>query len=414
MQQAMKQTTLHTLLFAACLITGCSSDPTISEEAFARNVEDFYNKQVEEYTDIRRVTIEVAEDKLDAWIEGKRDEPPTIDILILSSGGPDGAFGAGVLEGWGKIQDPDLRRPTFDRVTGISTGALMAPYAMVGTDEAYRELAEFYANPNPDWMGGSLLWSVLRGKPSLFDNSELVETVREAIDPGMVEAIGKRTEEKGLLLVGATNMDLGTFRVFDLTELAKQGNEERFEDIMLASAAIPGVFPPVSIDSFSYGDGGAVANLFLGVDRDLIWKQGRGGPWWTPERVEKGVPKLRVRHWVIVNGKVKWDPSPAEQTWTDLGRRAISQMLRAANIRSLQQLDVMRRLSVQRPDVDFEVYWIAIPEDAELPEPNPSNMFDEKYMRALVDLGRELGADPDSWHTESPLLELDWQKPQEK
>ncbi len=75
--------------------------------------------------------------------------------------------------------------------------------------------------------------------------------------------------------------------------------------------------------------------------------------------------------------------------------------------RTLQQLDVMRRLARRRPDVEFELYWVAIPQDAVLPE--PSSMFDEAYMRALVKLGQEMGARPGSWHTESPLLELDWE-----
>ncbi len=393
------------VLFAAA---GCRTEPEISEQVFAQRVSAFDEKLVADYSAIRKITIDVADDKLDAWQAGDRDSPPTIDILILSSGGPDGAFGAGVLEGWGKVADPELRRPQFDRVTGISTGALMAPYAMVGTDEAYHELAEFYANPDPDWMGGSILWSVLSNKPSLFDNAKLEATVRRAIDAEMLQAIGRRVEENAILLVGATNMDLGRFRVFDLTRIAAEGNEKRFEDVMLASAAIPGVFPPVIIDHFSYGDGGAVANLFLGVDRDLIWRE-QAGPWWGENRVKAGVPKLRVRHWIIVNGKLKADPSPAPKTWSAMGQRAISQMLRAANIRSLQQLDVMRRLATRRPDVAFEVYWVAIPPEFELPQA-ADGMFDEQYMRALVELGREIGADPNSWHTESPLLELDWER----
>ncbi|MEM9109197.1 MAG: patatin-like phospholipase family protein [Planctomycetota bacterium] len=395
-------------LFSSLLLAGCNNTPDISEAEFAKCVADFEEKLIEDYSAIRKVTIDIADDKLDAWQAGQRDEPPTLDILILSSGGPDGAFGAGVLEGWSKVEDPALRRPQFDRVTGISTGALMAPYAMVGTDEAYHTLAEFYSNPDPKWMDGSILWSVIRNKPSLFDNARLEKTLREAIDADMLNRIGERTEENALLLVGATNMDLGRFRIFDLTQLAKDGDEERFEDIMLASAAIPGVFPPVVIDNFSYGDGGAKANLFLGVDRDLIWRKD-AGPWWNEARVKAGSPKLRVRHWIIVNGKLQADPSPAPKTWSTMGTRAISQMLRAANIRSLQQLDVMRRLSVERPDVQFEVYWVAIPPDYELPEMK-DGMFDKQYMRELVELGRKMGSDPSSWQTESPLLELDWDR----
>jgi len=390
------------------MLAGCSISQRIDPEQLQRRVDASYAQMVSDYTDIRRITIQVACDKLDAWLGGQRDEPPTIDILILSSGGPDGAFGAGVLEGWGQIEDPDLRRPMFDRVRGISTGALMAPYAMVGTDVAYHNLAEFYANPDPDWASGSMLWSVIVGSDSLLNNDALQQTVRVAINRDMIDAIAERRNENAIMLVGATNMDLGRFRIFDLTSVAATGDEERFENIMLASAAIPGVFPPVEIDGWAYGDGGAVANLFLGVDRDLVWREG-GGPWWTQERINAGVPKLRVRHWIIVNNKLSVQPAIAERNWGTLARLAISQILRAASIQSLQQLDVMRRLAAQRPDVEFEVYWVAIPDDAVLPE--SEDIFDPNYMRALVELGRRVGADPTSWRTESPLLELDWEQP---
>ncbi len=57
--------------------------------------------------------------------------------LILSAGGEDGAYGAGLLGGWSKTG----KRPEFSLVTGVSTGALIAPFAFLGPkyDEMLRD-----------------------------------------------------------------------------------------------------------------------------------------------------------------------------------------------------------------------------------------------------------------------------------
>ena len=93
-------------------------------------------------------------------LESPENEPQTLDVLVLSGGGAFGAFGAGFLEGWGHVVEPGFRRPVFDSVSGVSTGALIAPFAFLGTPEAYAEIVELYENPGRDWVRanpGSLL-----------------------------------------------------------------------------------------------------------------------------------------------------------------------------------------------------------------------------------------------------------------
>lgn len=333
---------------------------------------------------------------------GETPEPPMIDVLMISSGGADGAFGAGFLQGWAEVQDPEWTRPTFDRVTGVSAGALTAPYAFVGTDEAYARIADVFANPQPDWASGSPLGAILTDDEALFDNDGLKRLIENEIDVDMLDAIAQGNREGRLLLVGATNLDLSRFRVFNLSQAARQGKEQLIENALLASASIPGVFPTVEIDGWLYGDGGVVANLFLGVDRSLLWRRD-AGPWWDPE---ENLPPIRIRHWVIVNGKV--DPQEAQspderltRSWSKIGRRSLSEMLVASNVRALQLLDLESRFNRERPDIVHEFYWVCIPADAELPE-GSSALFDTEYMRALLELGREMGRDPGVWRTESP------------
>jgi hypothetical protein len=79
-------------------------------------------------------------------------QPPVIDILVVSGGGDWGAFGAGFLKGWGRVPPGPMARPQFDIVTGVSTGALIAPFAFLGTDDAIERIVQLYRYPKPDWV----------------------------------------------------------------------------------------------------------------------------------------------------------------------------------------------------------------------------------------------------------------------
>ncbi|MEM9296685.1 MAG: patatin-like phospholipase family protein [Planctomycetota bacterium] len=389
----------------ACLTAaaGCggADRPAMTDAEFQEAMSDFDTAVRFELAGIYAGAVRGVEAEFERVQAGEVDEA-VVDVLMISSGGADGAFGAGFLQGWAEAEDPAWRRPVFDRVTGVSAGALTAPFAFVGTDEAYARIAEVFANPQPDWASGSALGSVLTDDEALFNNDGLRTLIEDEIDDEMLAAIAEGQSQGRALLVGATNLDLSRFRVFDLTQSARVGREELIEKALLASASIPGVFPPVEIDGWYYGDGGVVANLFLGVDRDLLWRR-EPGPWWD---AEAGLPPVRIRHWVIVNGKV--DPPPLTsagqripRSWSSLGRRALSQMLVASNVRALQQLDLESRFNQGRADIRHEFYWVCIPADAELPEES-GDLFDAAYMRALLELGREMGKDPGSWRTESP------------
>lgn len=118
-------------------------------------------------------------------------EPFIYDVLIISGGGPKGAFGAGFLEGWGTVESGPTKRPEFDAVTGVSTGALIAPFAFTGTHEAYHKVADFYANPEPNWVRERGKFSFLPHHVSLFNNCHLQDTIREKVDETLVQAVAE-------------------------------------------------------------------------------------------------------------------------------------------------------------------------------------------------------------------------------
>ncbi len=194
----------------------------------------------------------------------------TANYLAISGGGENGAYGAGLLTGWTALGT----RPEFKGVTGVSTGALIAPFAFLGP--AYdAQLERFYTTiDRGDVMRSrGLITALLRD--SLYDSTPLLNLIRGALTPEMVAAIGREYSEKGrLLLVGTTNLDVPVGVLWNIGDIAASGRQDATEliaKILLASASIPGAFPPVMIDIESGGhhfqemhvDGGTVAQVML-------------------------------------------------------------------------------------------------------------------------------------------------------
>lgn len=173
--------------------------------------------------------------------------PPTMHFLAMSGGGDYGAFGAGFLVGWGSAPTPETRRPDFDCVTGVSTGALLAPFAFVGTDESCRVVEGFYRNPKPDWVESRGMLFFAPWNPSFMVIPKLAKAIEFAVDQQMIEQMAAEARKDKLLVISATNLDLGRQHLWNLgaeSEAAvASGNNERVHKMLLASAAIPAVKP---------------------------------------------------------------------------------------------------------------------------------------------------------------------------
>ena len=212
-------------------------------------------------------------------------------------------------------------------------------------------------------------------------------------------AIGAEAAANRQLLIGATNVDYGLLRVWDLAQLASEASleeaHERAISILLASSAIPGAFPPIEMDDLLYVDGGAAMQMVGGLD-ERGWVQ-------APDSVEidylePGQP-IRLRVWVIVNQKLLPDPALVRSRWTSFGARSLSTLVRTSTLQSIQDLSTYLQAINALPAFDTELRYVAIPQD--FPIPDSDEMFDAETMRALVDLGRRMGADPESWRTEA-------------
>lgn len=296
-------------------------------------------------------------------------------FLALSGGGANGAYGAGLLYGWTERGD----RPVFDVVTGVSTGALAAPFAFLGPDWD-DELRHAYVGGAADHLLSARTLSLFR-QPSLFSARVLRELVDRHVTAELLAAIADQYSSGRRLLVVTTNLDTQETVIWDMTLLAAEGGPEAltlFRDILVASASIPGVFPPVLIPSAgSEGEAtmemhvdGGVNTPFLAVPEDLLL--------WTGPEGARGSGDV----YVIVNGQVGRSPGVTAGDIQGILSRTYDSMSRA----SLRIHLIANAAFAERNGVTFQVS--AIPDDIEA----SSLSFDQASMERLFDLGRNRAA----------------------
>jgi hypothetical protein len=194
---------------------------------------------------------------------------PAANFLGISGGSDDGAFGAGLLVGWSEAGT----RPQFKLVSGVSTGALIAPFAFLGS--AYDpQLRAVYTSVQPSDIYEQRSIVTAMFDESFADTAPLFRLISRYVDDDMLAAIAREYAKGRLLLIGTTNLDVQRPVIWNIGAIAasgKPGAIELVRKILLASAAVPGLFPPVMIDVEAGGerfqemhvDGGAVAQMFL-------------------------------------------------------------------------------------------------------------------------------------------------------
>ncbi|HEY4443835.1 MAG TPA: patatin-like phospholipase family protein, partial [Steroidobacteraceae bacterium] len=191
-----------------------------------------------------------------------------INILALSGGGAGAAFGAGALVGWTRAGN----RPQFQIVTGASAGALIAPLAFLGSDWD-AQLEEAFAGSRTGELLKSRFLGAVFGS-SVYHGEPLASLVDSYVTDKLIKAVAAEAARGRLLLVATTNLDTEQINVWNMTSIATQGGERArrlFRDVLIASASIPGAFPPVLIHVEGSGaafdelhaDGGTTTSFFI-------------------------------------------------------------------------------------------------------------------------------------------------------
>ena len=305
---------------------------------------------------------------------GKKGFTGDANYLALSGGGDDGAFGAGLLVGWSK----EGSRPSFNLVTGISTGALIAPFAYLGKD--YDPiLQQLYTNITPKdiFIERSILSGIF--SDGLADSTPLYQLISKYVDANFLKKIAYEYNTYGRwLLIGTTNIDAGQPVIWNMGRIATIGNPEAlelFRRIMLASASIPGAFPPVMFDFLLEGqvlqemhvDGGASTQVFLYPASA------------ASKAKELGIQRRANRQaYIIRNSRLDPRWSETERRTLSVAGRAISQLIQTQGIGDLYRI----YNTAKSDNVGFNLAYIG----SDFNEPHTEE-FDTKYMNALFQYG---------------------------
>ncbi|APG28989.1 patatin [Syntrophotalea acetylenivorans] len=313
--------------------------------------------------------------------------PPAI-ALAISGGGDNGAFGAGLLNGWTATGN----RPEFKLVTGISTGALIAPFAFLGPQ--YDDtLKEVYTNISGQDIAKprNILAAIF--SDAMADNAPLWRLLEKHITREMLDAIAAEYLSRGrLLLVGTTDLDAQQPVIWNMTKIAASDDPKAlklFRTIMIASAAIPGAFPPVLIDVTVDGkhyqemhvDGGATNQVFVYPPSIHI------------EEVQAATHQRERMVYVIRNSRLDPEWSQVERRTLSIVGRAISSLIQTQGIGDLDRI----YLIAKRDEADFNLAFIPATFDAPHEEE-----FDTEYMRQLFEVGYEMAAKGYPWHKAPP------------
>lgn len=381
------------VLFASLALSACATSgrPTLSQA----QLQERATADQAEITATMHDAITKVMTRMERRAEASPGDTPIMNILAMSGGGDYGAFGAGFLVGWGAATDPRRRRPDFDVVTGVSTGALLAPFAYLGTDEACRTVESLYGNPKRDWIQERGPLFFLPSNPSFMTIPGLERDLRAAIDAKMVAAMAAQSRAGKLLMISSTDLDLGRQKIWEVgaeSEAAvKDGNFDRVQRIMLASAAIPAVFPPIQIGDSIYGDGGITANVFFRLD---VRSPTAFFPRWRAAHPDK--PPPRVRYWVIINNQTSHVPKTVQTRWPEVIGPSLAVAIRSATFAEVRWLAAQADYVNAEYGTDIEVLVVTIPDDW---RPPVEGDFQRETMESLTDLGRKLGRDPGSWTT---------------
>src|SRR5712672_2230404 len=363
-------------LAAVFVLAGCSSlprTPYTKSDAASSTVLDI--DQLRRYADESASTFH----KTDAGARGGR-------YLALSGGGADGAYGAGVLNGWTAAGT----RPRFSVVSGVSTGALIAPFAFLGPayDATLRDV--YTSGVAESLLNTPNIVRAVFGS-GLFGNTHLRELVARYIGKDMHGAIAAEYAKGRRLLIVTTNLDMQRTVIWDMGRIAAIRSTQAlnlFRDVMAASASIPVVFPPMLIDAEANGhrfqemhvDGGVTAPVLTLPEAFLL----RNGAF------ARG---LRMNIYVLVNDKVERDFQLVPNSAIGIAARA------SASVTKTQIRSVLFETydSARRNNFGFNLTYIA----RDFPSPSSSG-FETGYMRYLYKYGFDKAKTGNFWAKAPP------------
>lgn len=311
------------------------------------------------------------------------------NYLALSAGGESGAYGAGVLVGWSETG----KRPQFDLVRGVSVGALIAPFAFVGSQVDHDLEHLFDSGIAARLNSRRSILSGLLGE-SIASAAPLKALIADYVDRDLLDLVADRHRQGARLLVVTTNIDAERSVVWDMGAIAASGNPDAvrlFSDVLAASASIPAYFPPTEIaavvDGQSFNelhvDGGAIRQIFFFPDAYLEH------PDW------RGVGPSRPHVYAIANHEITPRFEPIKDRAVSVAEASYRTLVKASLVQTLYQMESFA-------DDNGLAFFLTYIGDA-LPS-NSKKPFDPQYMKTAYALGVAAGK-AQSWMRSVPIGE---------
>lgn len=350
------------------------------------NVRFWGDEQPENAVEIMRIAFE--RQRAAGLLYDASGNPRPAVFLALSGGGSEGAFGAGLLKGWSAAGT----RPEFSIVTGVSTGALIAPFAFVGP-EYDDHLEAFYTTTHTEDIFRLRALLSLLGRDSFSDTSPLQELLENHIDERFLQRVAEEHHRGRTLWIGTTNLDAQRPVIWNMGAIAASQHPrsaELFRGIMMASAAIGGVFPPVympvEVDGQRYDemhvDGGTANQVFLypaALDVKAFSKN-------------HGIQR-RSQVYVIRNARVSPQWKAVQPRLGRIAVRSVSTLIKTQGVGDLFRIYV----GAKRDGMAFRLAYVPDHFDAE-----SESQFDPVYMRKLFDFAYALAKEGYPWAAEPP------------
>jgi hypothetical protein len=303
--------------------------------------------------------------------------------LILSSGGADGAFGAGLLNGL----TAGGKRPDYAVVTGVSTGALIAPFAFAGTkyDEALHKCFTEITAADVFEAGSSTGESFVNSWP-------LRDFIDKQMTPELMKDIAAAHRSGRRLFIVTSDLDSQRSVVWNMGAIAAHGGDEAaklFRKVLLASASIPGGFPPVLIDVEAdskrfqemHVDGGLGGQFFVAP------------PSLMASTSDYRLPATQL--YIIVNTGLQREFKVVDRFAPMILTQSIGM---AVPVDTSLMLD-RTYVAAKRSAIDFNV--ASIPATFSAPSRGP---FDPNYMKALYQVGFDQGSGATAFAVQPPPL----------
>lgn len=381
------------------MLTGCTALP--------RNpvpVEDMHRAEVPGMPPVRARAGHLDPDfQADLVLSVKQEPPgafpldaggyPVYHALALSGGGSSGAFGAGILNGWTDAGT----RPDFKVVTGISTGALIAPFAFLGPAFDEQLKAVYTTVQTQDILERLNIMRILFEGEAFACTTPLEQMIETHFDENFLAAVARAHSLGRRLYVGTTHMDAQTLMVWNMGAIAGSGHPDAlqlFQQIVLASSSIPAAFPPVFIEvevdgqryDEMHADGGTVTQVFFYEGTvDLAAAARAAG------HIDRDAYRGTLH--IIRNGKLGPEPEQVRRRLPEISGRALSTMIKFAAINDLY------RIYLNTTTARLGYRYVAIPDEFEF---QADEEFDPREMARLFELGYRLGLEGSAWQETPP------------